>query len=58
MLNKLKKLSPNERHKKEIIINIEQLETRVAILENGKLDNFHIESKIFVISLVQHNRFK
>ena len=31
--------------KKEIIINIEQLETRVAILENGKLDNFHIERK-------------
>ena len=45
MLNKLKKLSPNERQKKEIIINIEQLETRVAILENGKLDNFHIERK-------------
>ena len=29
----------------EIIINIESLETRVAILENGKLDNFHIERK-------------
>ena len=45
MLKKLKNLNSTDRHKKEIIINIEQLETRVAILENGKLDNFHIERK-------------
>ena len=43
MINKLKSLNSNDRHKKEIIINIEPLETRVAILEKGKLDNFHIE---------------
>ncbi|RKX34810.1 MAG: hypothetical protein DRP64_19770, partial [Verrucomicrobia bacterium] len=29
--------------KKEILINIEPLETRVAVLESGRLDNFHIE---------------
>lgn len=45
MLKKLKNLNSTDRHKKEIIINIEQLETRVAILENGNLDNFHIERK-------------
>ena len=38
--NKLKK---NGRMKKEILINIEPLETRVAVLDEGKLDNFHIE---------------
>ena len=43
MINKIKSLNSNNRHKKEIIINIEPLETRVAILEKGKLDNFHIE---------------
>ena len=37
----MKNITPANRHKKEIIINIESLETRVAILENGKLDNFH-----------------
>ncbi len=31
------------RNKKEILINIEPLETRVAILDERKLDNFHIE---------------
>ena len=31
------------RMKKEILINIEPLETRVAVLDEGKLDNFHIE---------------
>ena len=31
------------RKKKEILINIEPLEIRVAVLDEGKLDNFHIE---------------
>ena len=29
--------------KKEIIINAESLETRVAVLENGNLEEFYIE---------------
>jgi ribonuclease G len=35
--NKLK------RAKREIVINAEYLETRVAVLENGILDDFHVE---------------
>ncbi|MFA5687950.1 MAG: Rne/Rng family ribonuclease [Kiritimatiellales bacterium] len=31
------------RKKKEVLINIEPLETRVAVLDEGKLDHFHIE---------------
>ena len=45
MLKKLTPLKQRERQKKEIIINIETLETRVAVLENGKLENFHLERK-------------
>ena len=37
MLKKLKAFGGNKREKKEIIINIETLETRVAVLEDGKL---------------------
>lgn len=43
MLNKIKTFQND--NKKEIIINIEPLETRVAILENKKLDNFLLERK-------------
>ena len=43
MLKKIKKMAGRQPEKKEILINIEPLETRVAILENGRLDNFHIE---------------
>ncbi len=43
MFKKLKPFGGQKREKKEIIINIESLETRVAVLEDGKLDNFHIE---------------
>jgi len=44
MLKPIKtKLNKNGRKKKEILINIEPLETRVVVLDNGKLDNFHIE---------------
>jgi ribonuclease G len=44
MLKKIKSLGANtKREKKEILINIEPLETRVAVLEDGRLDNFHIE---------------
>lgn len=44
MLNPIKgKSKSNGRKKKEILINIEPLETRVVVLDNGKLDNFHIE---------------
>ena len=43
MLKKLKSMGSHKREKKEILINIEPLETRVAILEDGRLDNFHIE---------------
>lgn len=44
MLKQIKgKLKDNGRKKKEILINIEPLETRVAVLDEGKLDNFHIE---------------
>jgi len=45
MLKKLKVFGAGKREKKEIIINIEPLETRVAVLEDGRLDNFHIERK-------------
>ncbi len=38
-----KKLIEGGRKKKEIVINIEPLETRVVVLNQGKLDNFHIE---------------
>ena len=43
MLNKIKTL--NKDSKKEIIINIEPMETRVAILEDKMLDNFLLERK-------------
>jgi len=44
MLNPIRgKSKKNNRNKKEILINIEPLETRVAVLDQGKLDNFHIE---------------
>ena len=45
MLNVIKKklTATISRKKKEILINIEPLETRVAVLDEGKLDNFHIE---------------
>jgi ribonuclease G len=44
VLNAIKeKLINTGRKKKEILINIEPLETRVAVLDEGKLDNFHIE---------------
>ena len=44
MLKQIKgKLKEKARHKKEILINIEPLETRVAVLDERKLDNFHIE---------------
>jgi len=38
-----KRLAKSARHKKDIVINMEALETRVAVLEDGKLSNFHIE---------------
>ena len=37
------KLMIGSRKKKEILINIEPLETRVVVLDEGRLDNFHIE---------------
>jgi len=37
------KLAIGGRKKKEILINIEPLETRVVVLDEGRLDNFHIE---------------
>ena len=43
MLKKIKGNLNQDRKKKEILINVEPLETRVVILEDGKLDNFHIE---------------
>lgn len=44
MLKAIKgKLASGGRKKKEILINIEPLETRVTVLDEGKLDNFHIE---------------
>lgn len=43
MLENIKSKLIHKGNKKEILINIEPLETRVAILENRKLDNFHIE---------------
>jgi len=33
----------NKKMKREIIVNDEQLETRVAVLENGKLEEFQVE---------------
>ena len=43
MFKKTKDTGGRKPEKKEILINIEPLETRVAVLESGKLDNFHIE---------------
>ena len=43
MFKKIKAFGTNKREKKEIIINIEPLETRVAVLDDARLDNFHIE---------------
>ena len=45
MLNKIKSFKKPNKISKEIIINIEPLETRVAILENKNLDNFLLERK-------------
>ncbi len=45
LMKKLRIFGATKREKKEIIINIEPLETRVAVLEDGRLDNFHIERK-------------
>lgn len=39
----LKFLKSKKEHKKEIIINEEGLETRVAVLEEGKLEGFFVE---------------
>ncbi|MFC1467557.1 ribonuclease E/G [Verrucomicrobiota bacterium] len=44
MLGNIKrKIAGHEQLQKEIIINCEHLETRVAVLEEGKLENFFIE---------------
>ena len=45
MLKKIKPFKAPNKSNKEIVINIEPLETRVAILENKNLDNFLIERK-------------
>ncbi len=45
MLQRIRTSGGTPRHKKEIVINIEPLETRVAVLEDGRLENFHIERK-------------
>jgi len=37
------KQNKDQSKKKEILINIEPLETRVVVMDAGKLDNFHIE---------------
>ena len=42
MLN-LFKLFKRSKTKREIIINVEKLETRVAVLENGRLEEFMVE---------------
>jgi len=44
VLNKVKRLiRPVKRSHKEVIINAESLETRVAVMEEGKLEEFNIE---------------
>ncbi|MBG87123.1 MAG: ribonuclease E/G [Verrucomicrobiales bacterium] len=44
VIKKVKKLIKDEpKIHKEVIINYESLETRVAVLENGKLEEFNIE---------------
>ncbi len=43
MLEYLKMLKSKKSHAKEIIINEEGLETRVAVLEEGKLEGFYVE---------------
>ncbi|HVR36813.1 MAG TPA: Rne/Rng family ribonuclease [Methylomirabilota bacterium] len=44
MIKKVQRLiNPEKRIHKEVIINAESLETRVAVLENGKLEEFNIE---------------
>ena len=42
MINLLKLFKRN-RTKREIIINVEKLETRVAVMENGRLEEFMVE---------------
>src|SRR6185503_859704 len=36
-------IKPKQKSHKEVIINSESLETRVAVLEEGKLEEFNIE---------------
>lgn len=43
MLEWLKRFSLKKKIRREIIVNAESLETRVAILEDGHLEEFHIE---------------
>lgn len=45
MLKKIKPFKAPHKSNKEIVINIEPLETRVAVLENKNLDNFLLERK-------------
>ena len=45
MLKKIKPFKALHKSNKEIVINIEPLETRVAVLENKNLDNFLLERK-------------
>lgn len=43
MFEYLRTLKSNKKHTKEIIINEEGLETRVAVLEEGKMEGFFVE---------------
>jgi len=45
VINKVKNLLQGEKSDKIIVINAESLETRVAVIEKGKLEEFNIERK-------------
>ena len=36
-------LKKNDKSQREIVVNVESLETRVAVLEGGRLEEFQVE---------------
>ena len=43
VVEKVASLFRKKKIKREIVVNIEKLETRVAVLENGRLEEYMIE---------------
>ena len=43
VVDKIAGIFKKKKIKREIVVNIEKLETRVAVLENGRLEEYMIE---------------